>query len=44
MARALALAADAADAGAVPVGAVVVRDGKIIGAAANGPPAITAFF
>ena len=38
MSQALALAADAARAGAVPVGAVVVRDGKIIGAAANGPP------
>jgi tRNA(Arg) A34 adenosine deaminase TadA len=35
MRRALALAAEAAAAGEVPVGAVIVRDGKIIGEGAN---------
>lgn len=35
MARAMALAQAAADAGEVPVGAVVVRDGTIIGEGAN---------
>jgi len=37
MRRALAEAAAAAQAGEVPVGAVVVREGKIIAAAANAP-------
>jgi tRNA(adenine34) deaminase len=37
MARALALAKDAAAAGEVPVGAVVVRDGIVIGEGANAP-------
>ncbi|MEQ1725638.1 MAG: tRNA adenosine(34) deaminase TadA [Sphingopyxis sp.] len=37
MARALALAKDAACAGEVPVGAVVVRQGRIIGEGANTP-------
>ncbi|MEO0061926.1 MAG: hypothetical protein RLZZ08_486 [Pseudomonadota bacterium] len=37
MARALQLARDAADAGEVPVGAVVVRDGVIVGEAHNAP-------
>jgi tRNA(adenine34) deaminase len=37
MARALAAARDAARAGEVPVGAVVVRDGRVIAAAANAP-------
>ena len=37
MRRALAEAATAAQAGEVPVGAVVVREGKIIAAAANAP-------
>lgn len=37
MARALALAQAAADAGEVPVGAVVVRDGREIGAGFNAP-------
>lgn len=32
---ALALAAEAAEAGEVPVGAVIVRDGKVIASAAN---------
>ncbi|MDJ0765438.1 MAG: tRNA adenosine(34) deaminase TadA [Myxococcota bacterium] len=35
MARALALAADAASIGEVPVGAVIVHDGQIIGEGAN---------
>lgn len=39
MARALALAAVAADAGEVPVGAVVVKAGRIIGEGANAPRA-----
>ncbi len=39
MARALELAAGAARAGEVPVGAVVVRDGIIIGEGANAPRA-----
>jgi tRNA(adenine34) deaminase len=39
MSRALALAAAAAAAGEVPVGAVVVRDGVIIGEGANAPRA-----
>jgi tRNA(adenine34) deaminase len=38
MRRALALARDAAAHGAVPVGAVVVKDGVIIGEGANGAP------
>jgi tRNA(adenine34) deaminase len=37
MARALALAAAAADAGEVPVGAVLVRDGAVIAQGANRP-------
>lgn len=37
MSRALELAALAAEAGEVPVGAVVVRDGEIIGQAHNAP-------
>jgi tRNA(adenine34) deaminase len=37
MARALQLAQDAANAGEVPVGAVVVREGVIIGEAHNAP-------
>lgn len=37
MARAIALAKDAAEAGEVPVGAVVVRDGMVIGEGANQP-------
>jgi tRNA(adenine34) deaminase len=37
MARALDLARSAAARGEVPVGAVVVRDGQIIGEGANGP-------
>ena len=37
MARALALATAAAEAGEVPVGAVVVKDGVIIGEGANAP-------
>lgn len=37
MRRALRLARRAARAGEVPVGAVVVRDGKLLGAAANAP-------
>jgi tRNA(adenine34) deaminase len=37
MREALALAQQAADAGEVPVGAVVVRDGKIIGRGYNRP-------
>ncbi|MEO6153578.1 MAG: nucleoside deaminase [Croceibacterium sp.] len=40
MARALALARDAADAGEVPIGAVVVKDGAVIGAAHNAPRAL----
>lgn len=40
MARALALAAKAAAAGEVPVGAVVVKDGVIIGEGANAPRAL----
>jgi tRNA(adenine34) deaminase len=40
MARALALAAAAAAAGEVPVGAVVVKDGCIIGEGANAPRAL----
>lgn len=39
MARALDLAKAAAAAGEVPVGAVVVRDGRIIGEGANAPRA-----
>lgn len=39
MARAIALAQAAADAGEVPVGAVVVKDGRIIGEGANAPRA-----
>lgn len=39
MQRALALARDAAEAGEVPVGAVVVRDGQIIGEGHNRPRA-----
>lgn len=39
MTRALALARDAAAAGEVPVGAVVVRDGEIIGEGHNQPRA-----
>lgn len=37
MARALELAREAAQAGEVPVGAVVVREGVILGEAHNGP-------
>lgn len=37
MDRALALAARAGEAGEVPVGAVLVRDGEILGEGANGP-------
>jgi tRNA(adenine34) deaminase len=37
MARALALAREAAAAGEVPVGAVVVRDGAVIGEGRNSP-------
>jgi len=37
MREALALAAEAAAAGEVPVGAVIVRDGQIIGRGRNGP-------
>jgi tRNA(adenine34) deaminase len=40
MARALALAQDAAARGEVPVGAVVVKDGQIIGEGANAPRAM----
>jgi tRNA(adenine34) deaminase len=40
MARALDLARAAAAAGEVPVGAVVVRDGEIIGEGANAPRAL----
>ncbi|WP_095012360.1 tRNA adenosine(34) deaminase TadA [Tsuneonella mangrovi] len=39
MKRALALAAEAAEAGEVPVGAVVVKDGKVIGEGRNAPRA-----
>ena len=41
MVQALAQARLAADAGEVPVGAVVVRDGRIIGAAHNAPRALS---
>ncbi|MEJ6023258.1 tRNA adenosine(34) deaminase TadA [Ramlibacter sp. PS4R-6] len=37
MARALALAREAAAAGEVPVGAVVVQDGEVVGTGRNGP-------
>lgn len=37
MARALALAREAAEAGEVPIGAVVVRDGAVIGEGRNAP-------
>jgi tRNA(Arg) A34 adenosine deaminase TadA len=37
MPRALALARTAAEAGEVPIGAVVVRDGQVIGEAHNSP-------
>ncbi len=40
MAHALALAKAAGDAGEVPVGAVVVKDGTIVGAGANAPRAL----
>lgn len=40
MARALELAAAAAAAGEVPVGAVIVRDGVIVGEGANAPRAM----
>lgn len=39
MARAIALAQAAAESGEVPVGAVVVKDGRIIGEGANAPRA-----
>ena len=39
MAEALALAAGAAERGEVPVGAVVVKDGAIVGRGGNGPSA-----
>lgn len=39
MQRALALAQEAADAGEVPIGAVVVRDGTILGEGRNAPRA-----
>ena len=41
MARALELAREAARAGEVPVGAVVVKDGAIVGAAHNSPRELT---
>jgi tRNA(adenine34) deaminase len=41
MARALELAAIAAEAGEVPVGAVVVRDGVIVGEAHNAPRSLS---
>jgi tRNA(adenine34) deaminase len=41
MARALALAQDAARAGEVPVGAVIVRDGVVIAQAHNAPRRLT---
>lgn len=37
MARALALAREAAEAGEVPIGAVVVKDGRIVGEGRNAP-------
>ncbi len=37
MRQAMALAAEAAEAGEVPVGAVVVRDGRVIGTGRNAP-------
>ncbi|QDM41133.1 tRNA adenosine(34) deaminase TadA [Altererythrobacter sp. TH136] len=37
MKRALALAREAADAGEVPIGAVVVKDGRVIGEGRNAP-------
>ena len=37
MARALALAGEAAAAGEVPIGAVVVKDGRIVGEGRNAP-------
>lgn len=37
MKRALALAAEAAAAGEVPVGAVIVSDGRVVGEGRNGP-------
>lgn len=37
MARALALAREAAEVGEVPIGAVVVKDGEVIGEGANRP-------
>jgi len=37
MARALQLAAQAAEVGEVPVGAVLVRDGRVVGEGANAP-------
>lgn len=40
MLRALALAREAADAGEVPVGAVVVKNGAVIGEAGNAPRAL----
>jgi tRNA(adenine34) deaminase len=40
MAHALALAKAAAEAGEVPVGAVVVRNGRIVGEGANAPRAL----
>lgn len=40
MARALELAAAAGEVGEVPVGAVVVRDGAIVGEGANAPRAL----
>ena len=40
MARALELAREAADAGEVPVGAVVVKDGRVIASAHNAPRAL----
>lgn len=40
MARALELATEASRAGEVPVGAVVVRDGKVIGEGHNAPRAL----
>ena len=38
MAEALRIAAEAGSAGAVPVGAVVMLDGKVVGAGSNPPP------
>nr|WP_137677097.1 tRNA adenosine(34) deaminase TadA [Parerythrobacter lutipelagi] len=39
MKQALALAQEAADAGEVPIGAVVIKDGKVLGTGGNSPRA-----